>query len=352
MKYYESNPEADREEKRRLDRTQEEYGKSFPKLKLESGTTMVRILPPYRADGKWHREIWTHDIYEKGERPLIFACAEKMAGGDCAICNKGNEVMASREPEAMDWAGKKLRRKRIYLYNAICTSAPTQKGDPIVPGQVYVMVAGPMVHKQIVDLDEDAQQGYNDVKNPQNGVNLNIHRTGQDLGTRYNVMPHAAGRTNVFEDLARIQKDPNEMELINLDELFELMPPEDVVKVAARLHPPIPAAPEATFAPVAPPPQVPATPPAIAPAPQPAPTVVPPATPPAAFPTVAPTPAPVVAPAPAAAAPLPAHLQPLPQAATQPQPAPQPEATQPAVAPANVGQEVPQPPAVPAPPTD
>ena len=335
MQYYESNPEADREEKLRLDRAQEEYGKSFPKLKLESGTTMVRILPPYRADGKWHREIWTHDIYAKGERPLIFSCAEKMEGGNCAVCDKGNELMAQRDPDTMTWVGEKLRRRRIYLYNCICSSAPVQKGDPIIPGTVYVMVAGPMVHKQIVDLDEDAQQGYNNLKDPQNGVNLNINRTGQGKeGTRYNVMPHAAGRTNVFEDLAHIQIDPNSLDLVNLDELYECMPPEEVAKAAARLHPPIAPAPAATFPPVAVPPQVPATPPAAAAAPAETP----------AFPTVAPTPVPATLTGLAPLAPIVA-----PAITSQPAPTTAPEA---AIAPANAGQEVPQPPAVPAPPTD
>ena len=357
MKYYPINQEALVSAKQDIDRQAEEYGNRMPVLRPEPGSTMVRILPGYNTTGDIFRKISKHEIFIPGNRPIIFGCAKSMQNLPCAVCEKGEAIMATLDVENMKFAKDKLRTKQKYLFNVVCQTAPPPKrGDAIDPGKVYVLEVGFKTWRQIIEHDRDAIAGWNNVADPENGVNLVIKRVGQKLDTEYSVVPNGAGRTNFFSDCQARGIDYEKMELHNLDDMYPPMPVEEVEAVAASLRAPNeavapqvapspqPALPTATPAPVV---AAPVTPVAQAPVPAAAPFQ--PVTGPSAVPQpiqpqitpqplVAPIPQPVVAPAPVDAPPFDTAVQ-----GTGILSTPAPEV---------VGQEVPQPPAVPAPPTE
>ena len=336
MEYQEVNETEIDEEKLKLDKAAEEYGNEVPSLKLLAGKTMVRILPAHKeaVSTKFFREIHRHEIYQKGQRPQLFACPKVMQGTDCPACDKGEELLATRDPDLMRTATDKFRPKKKYIYNVLCQSSPVPaRGDPTVFGKVYVMEAGVKTHKQIITLDRDKMSGWHELWRPENGVNLIITRTGTDMNnTEYIVIPNGAGRTNLFEDCKARGIDHNLIKVYNLELLYPIMPVDEIEAIVATVHIPKPA-------PSDPPTLSPAL-PAVSPAPA----------------LVAPAVAPPVAPAPATAPPpAPGLAPPAPPSAALEGLAPLANPGLTAPAPATAGeteQEAPVPPAIPAPPTE
>jgi hypothetical protein len=275
MQFYERNEAALSNESDALDKKAQEWGNDAPMLYLFAGSTMIRILPPYNETGVFFRQITKHRV-RVGNRTEILACPAAEANLPCAICEKGQELMDSRDEMKMKFARENLRPRVQYLYNVIVHSGPAnKKGETPEFGKVYVLEAGVMVHRQVINLDQDPGAGWADITNPAAGVNLIIKRTGQGLDTKYEVNPHGAGRTDFFADCTAHGVDPNSLELINLDEVYSIPPAEKLAEIASTInvggafpgagtaptaHPalptasmtPAPVAPVAAVAPVAP----------------------------------------------------------------------------------------------------
>lgn len=336
MRYFKQNPEALQHEKDRLERKATEWGNNAPMLYPQPGSTMIRILPPFSEAGVFFRKIVKHRV-PVGKSAETFACPASEANLPCAICVMGQHMTDSRDEEQMKFAKENLRPREHYLYNVLVHSGPANRKAEVPEfGKVYVMESGIMVHRQIIELDQDPANGWADVTNLEGGVNLIIKRTGQGFDTKYTVNPHGAGRTNVFEDCAARGIDPQTLELINLDEVYTIPDQEKVAEVASRINVSMFGA---------------------APSPRPALQTVSPVA--AAATPAAPTPG--AAPVPVAATPVAPTPQAQPVGAAVPTPQAQPVGTAvpttnpvstPTEVPGTVNLEAPQPPAVPAPPTE
>jgi len=237
MQIYERNEATLQAEQAALERQSNGRGTDAPMLELQSGSTMVRILPPYSAAGVFFRQVFKHWVnMGKGKQAEIFACPAVEANLPCAVCQKGQELTDTRDEVKMKFA-RDLRPQNRFLYNVLVHSAPGDRRG-VVPefGKVYVMEAGVMVHRQIISLDQDPAAGWSDVTNPQAGVNLIIKKTGSKLDTKYDVNPHGSGRTDMYADCAARGVDHNSLTLINLDEVYAIPDQEKVEEVAASIN--------------------------------------------------------------------------------------------------------------------
>jgi hypothetical protein len=180
----------------------------------------------------------------------------------------------------MDYVRDNLRVREFSLYNALAISGPANnKGEVPGFGTVYVLEAPISAHRQIISLDQDTATGWADVTNPEKGVNLVIKRSGVKFDTKYEVHPHGAGRTNLWNDLTGRGIDPNSLTLHDLNAVYTV-PGEDFVNDVASNIPDNIGGPVSQPGPSAwTPPQ-----PSATPAPQ-----APPVAPPAGFQPPAPT---------------------------------------------------------------
>lgn len=289
MQFYERDETALQGEKDALDKRGKSFGVNADMLYLLSGTTQVRILPPYSAKGVFFKEISTHRV-KIGKTWDKYACPKEMANDPCALCELGAELVASLDEASIEFAGNNLRPRSAFLYNVICSSGPqNSKNETPEFGKVYCMESGLMVHKQILQLDQDPADGWADITTVNNGVNLTIKRTGQGLGTEYSVNPHGSGRTDLFAQLTERGIDPATLVLFDLDVVYDMPEPEKLELVAKQLSATVPKAAQIRVQPIAT-----AAPPAAAPVAQPVAVAAPVAQP---IPTAAPA-------APVAAAPV------------------------------------------------
>jgi hypothetical protein len=235
MEFFGRNEETIQSEKDALDKKANEWGNNAPMVFPQSGTTMVRVLPPYSDAGVFYHHVTKHRV-QVGRNVDVFACPADAEGLPCAICVIGQELTESKDEAKMKFA-RDLRPRNHYLYNVLVHSAPADR-DGEVPefGKVYVLETGIMVHRQIIALDQDPATGWADITNPQSGVNIVITRTGHKLDTKYNVTPHGAGRTDVFADCVAQGIDPNTLELIRLNEVYATPDSERVEKVASTIN--------------------------------------------------------------------------------------------------------------------
>lgn len=236
MEFFEKNEEAIASEKNALDKKANEWGVNAPMLYPLSGSTTVRILPPWSGAGAFFREITKHRV-RVGKKTEIFACPSVEANMPCAVCDLGEELTLSKDEDKLEFVKENLRPKSSYLYNVLCRSGPAnRKGDCPEFGKVYVLELGVMAHHQIIEHDQDAAAGWADVANPNSGVNLVIKRTGQGrYDTKYTVTPHGAGRSDFYADCDAVGIDAGDLKLINLDEVYTVPEADKVEAVVSAL---------------------------------------------------------------------------------------------------------------------
>ena len=248
---FERNSEALAAEKAKQDQTQGEFGARADMIYPLDGQTMLRVLPPYSAEGVFFKEISKHRVQIAQDDVFIGICPEAMGlDEECPVCAKGEELYATKDEASMAVA-KELKIRKNFIYNTIVFSGPpNRKGDSPEKGKVYCFEGGIMVHRQIMELDQDPAAGWADITSPSAGVNLLIKRTGKGLNTKYAVNPHGGGRTDIFAYLSGedVGVDPATLELFNLDEVYSY-DADRTAAAASRIKTPRAAAPEVTFAP-------------------------------------------------------------------------------------------------------
>lgn len=265
---FERNPEALAEEKAKVDKTTSEFGANADMLYLLPGQTMIRVLPPYNEKGLFFNKVFKHRV-KTGDDVFTGLCPEKNYGESCALCDKGEELFATKDEAAMELA-KELRPRGYYLYNVLCFAGPAnRRGEMPEPGKVYVMESGVMVHRQIIELDQDEATGWADITNIEGGVNLIIKRTGAGLDTKYDVNVHGGGRTNIVEWLQSSAIDPGSMTLYDLEAVYNRPADEKIQEVASKVRNPVTlgSSPAPVFQTAAPAPAPPAPQPVMTPAP-------------------------------------------------------------------------------------
>jgi len=228
MKYYNRDEAAVATEQAQIERRAAEYGVQVPMLYLYPGTTVVRILPPFSEAGMFFSRVRKHRV-ARGKGADVFACPQAMNDTFCAVCAKAKELVDSKDPVKMDYVRDNLRAREYSLYNVLVISGPANnKGEVPAFGTVYVLEAPVTAHRQIISLDQDTATGWADVTNPEKGVNLVIKRSGVKFDTKYEVHPHGAGRSNLWNDLTGRGIDPNSLTLHDLNAVYSV-PSEDFV---------------------------------------------------------------------------------------------------------------------------
>ncbi len=275
---YTRNEEAMAGERARLEREAVRYGNNAPMLYLRAGSTMLRILPPWDDKGQFFKQIYKHRV-RAGDSTFEGLCPSSMEDLHCPICWKSQELYESKNEAALEQA-KQLKPRGQFLYNVICFQGPANKKGALPEfGKVYVMEAGVMVHRQLIELDQDEGAGWADITNVAQGVAVIIKRTGMGLDTKYDVNPtliEGQPRSDIMASLAGRGIDPNSLELNNLDETYAMPDQVTLEEVANKIRvpgAPAQAAPQfataapAAAAPVAPVAQAPVAAPAVAVAP-------------------------------------------------------------------------------------
>jgi len=254
---YTRNEEALAGERARLERESVRYGNNAPMLYLRAGSTMLRVLPPWDDKGQFFKQIYKHRV-RTADSTFEGLCPSSMEDLHCPICYKAQELYDSKSEAALEQA-KQLKPRGQFLYNVICFQGPANKKGALPEfGKVYVMEAGVMVHRQLIELDQDEGAGWADITNVAQGVAVIIKRTGMGLDTKYDVNPtliEGQPRSDIMASLAGRGIDPNTLELNNLDETYAMPDQATLEEVANKIRvpgAPAQAAPQfATAAPVA-----------------------------------------------------------------------------------------------------
>lgn len=192
---------------------------------LKSGTTVVRILPPYNERGVWFREIQEHNLQVAGR--WLSATCPRPFGQVCPICNHGESIAQARTEEALE-ESRPFRPATRFLFNALVLS--DDKGTTAAKG-LYVLKTGITVKRGLLLLDTHAS--YSDITNLDSGFDVSIMRSGTGLDTKYNVLP-IPERTSVNQNLMNQGLNPQAI-LIPYD-LDTLFPPKSADELQAMLE--------------------------------------------------------------------------------------------------------------------
>jgi len=173
---------------------------------LKKGKTIIRVLPPFDAEGVWFKEYHEHRL-QLGGKTANFTCARPF-GGNCVICDKGEQLS-----EAGESSFKDFQPKRAYLFNVIVLS--DSAGTTAKEG-VKVLKSGITVKKGFLELECAFSEGYGNITSITEGFMLAVERTGDGVkDTRYSVKPFR-DRTNLVEVLKAQNVDPSNFTQFNL----------------------------------------------------------------------------------------------------------------------------------------
>lgn len=188
----------------------------LPYLFLKPGATIVRVLPPYNDKGIFYHEILEHAATIDGQFSPV-PCGRPY-GIDCAFCNEGEALYAEGGEDAVK-AAKEFKPNAKFLWNVIPISTPDGKGGPQYGTKI--LKTGITVKRDILDLDQNVANGWADVTNVEEGVNIVISRSGSGrTGTKYSVVPHA--KRNSLEDVLKVGGlSVNDITLYNLEEVID-----------------------------------------------------------------------------------------------------------------------------------
>ena len=235
MQYYNENPEKRAQDAANAQKTMFEGSNDASFYAPPNGVTTVRIMPPYNPEGEWYFETLMHYVpHMRG----YFTCPG-VFGDYCPICDRGANLYALGGEENVKTA-KELQPNKYYLYNAaILAGKPSRDGgdSPNIGDtkKLTVLRAGTSVHKKLLELHTDEQLGCTDIFNLENGVNINIKRTGNSRNTtEYSVL--SAGRSNFVSDMANKGINLQDLQLVDLKNAFPVRDDEFLEKCAdARL---------------------------------------------------------------------------------------------------------------------
>jgi hypothetical protein len=143
--------------------------------KPKDGENIIRILPPWSADGMFAKEAGYHYGVSQD---ASYACPKVCKGLPCPICETVTDLFKSKRSEDMALA-KRISVKTRYFYNILDRVAK----DKVV----YVFGSGSMVYEKVLGIFAD--KDYGDVTDVANGYDLKVIRSGEGLDTSYEVRP-------------------------------------------------------------------------------------------------------------------------------------------------------------------
>lgn len=228
--YIEPNAQALQEEKARQDK-EANSGLKDAFFLGTPGIYQIRVLPPHpNSGGLWYRRLVEYRI--PIEKRSFFITSPSAFDQPDPVKEAVDALVATNDPENMKRA-KDLAPRTQYLFNVLVLSAPN--GVEFEFGKVYVLKAGEMVKRGLLELDQDEGLGWTNITDLSAGVNVTIKRTGKgQYDTRYDVNPHGAGRSNIVELLAQRGIDINTLTLNDLNELCPLKSEDEIRDLLRR----------------------------------------------------------------------------------------------------------------------
>lgn len=143
--------------------------------KPKEGENIIRILPPWSADGMFAKEAGYHYGVSQD---ATYACPKVCKGLPCPVCETVSDLFRSKRSEDMTLA-KRIGVKTRYFYNILDRVAK----DKVV----YVFGSGSMVYEKVLGIFAD--KDYGDVTEITTGYDLKIMKSGEGLDTSYEVRP-------------------------------------------------------------------------------------------------------------------------------------------------------------------
>lgn len=148
-------------------------GQSQEWLKLNTGTNVVRILPPLAGKTSPWVTIYQHFIKVPGAKAVVFNCPRRMANMRCPACEKADRLRATGNP-ADERASKEFNPSMRTISFGLDRENP-EKG-------IQMFAFGAMIKKRLIHFREKLDK---DFTHPTEGFDLVIDRTGQGLDTEY-----------------------------------------------------------------------------------------------------------------------------------------------------------------------
>lgn len=164
----------------RWDKSQAERGKYY---KIGSGTTTLRILPPFdpNSDDVGVKQLLHFGFKLESGRQKSIPCLEYHSGHPCPVCKVVDWLYAHQEDSGkyLEYA-KKMGIQKSYLVNA-------QVKDLGKKGRKKVKIVNlrPSAMEQINRII--AKPGYGDITDELRGWDIWLERTGSGFDTRYHV---------------------------------------------------------------------------------------------------------------------------------------------------------------------
>lgn len=153
-------------------------------LRWKAGRNVGRFIPPLIGK-KWRLRIYEHFIDIPGVGRVSFVCPRLVAKEFCPPCHKRDQMLRSGNKVDIKRSSGLKPKRRSYA-NWI-----NRKDEEAGP---RVIVFGPQIEEQLIELRKDPDEGGNFV-NPINGFDIVIRKKGELLNTEYKVMPANKGRT-------------------------------------------------------------------------------------------------------------------------------------------------------------
>lgn len=146
-------------------------GKDY--LELEQGKNIVRILPAHPHMEAFYEEVYYHRR-NVGKKSLSVICLNHgdSDGDDCPVCTSLEELRNSKDKTDRKLFGEQRPKPRFFM-NAIDRKDNTLK----------ILACGITIMKDVLGFVTDEE--YGDILDPQEGTDLIITKSGEQLDTEY-----------------------------------------------------------------------------------------------------------------------------------------------------------------------
>jgi hypothetical protein len=168
--------------------------------KPDKGKNIIRILPPWSADGFWYKDTLRHYVsFGEGPKKTIFCPVHN--GDRCAVCDLRTKLRESKRKSDQKHADA-IRPSLDFHVNMIDLK---DKETGVQVGRLTETVVNSLL-EYMMDAD------WGDFTDPRRGYNVIINREGEQLQTKYTV--HLQRKQSRLEQANWLK------ELKDLDELY------------------------------------------------------------------------------------------------------------------------------------
>jgi hypothetical protein len=185
-------------------------GRFAKAVKPKMGTSRWRILPSWRQQDGWERtnpdqdinQFW-HDFGQhyikdqNDELKAVYICSSKTFDTPCAVC----DTLRDGYSKATTDEDKDLIKK-AFATGRVLVNALDIQTDPTTP---VVLELSPTTFDLFLNLYmqniDPANEDFNIVTDPNDGLDINITREGTGLNTKYSISPVIKGSKAVPADV-------------------------------------------------------------------------------------------------------------------------------------------------------